>query len=162
RMARSRGGGIGHGGCDGGVAGAGAVVRRGWPAVHLSAQPVLHRRQQGRAPEPADGADTPLHPLPCDGRLPGPRPWLLPHAPRRTLDIYFIDVEGGAATLIVSPMGESILVDSGWRRDDDRDARRIHHVATQVAGLSRIDYAVTTHWHMDHYGGIGRLAEMIP
>lgn len=83
-------------------------------------------------------------------------------APQRSLDIYFIDVEGGAATLMVTPMGESILVDSGWRQDDDRDARRIHHVATQVAGLNRIDYAVTTHWHMDHYGGIGRLAEMIP
>jgi beta-lactamase superfamily II metal-dependent hydrolase len=83
-------------------------------------------------------------------------------APQRPLDIYFIDVEGGAATLMVTPLGESILVDSGWSGFEDRDARRIHQVATQVAGLKRIDHAVTTHWHMDHYGALGRLAEMIP
>jgi competence protein ComEC len=82
--------------------------------------------------------------------------------PAKPLDIYFIDVEGGAATLIVTPAGESLLIDSGWKRDDDRDAKRIHDVATRVAGLTRIDHMVTTHWHMDHYGGLGRLAEMIP
>jgi beta-lactamase superfamily II metal-dependent hydrolase len=80
----------------------------------------------------------------------------------KTLDIYFIDVEGGAATLVVTPAGESLLVDTGWKRDDDRDAKRIHDVATRVAGLTRIDHLVTTHWHMDHYGGLGRLAEMMP
>jgi competence protein ComEC len=82
-------------------------------------------------------------------------------APRRSLDIYFIDVEGGAATLIVTPVGESMLIDSGWKRDDDRDATRIYDVARR-AGLTRIDHVVTTHWHMDHYGGLGRLAEMLP
>ena len=78
------------------------------------------------------------------------------------LDVYFIDVEGGAATLIVTPGGESVLIDSGWQRDDDRDAKRIHEVATRAAGLSRIDHYVTTHWHRDHFGGIGRLAELMP
>src|SRR6185369_5487830 len=36
------------------------------------------------------------------------------NAAPRTLDIYFIDVEGGASTLIVTPLGESMLIDSGF------------------------------------------------
>ena len=52
------------------------------------------------------------------------------HAAPKGLDIYFIDVEGGAATLIVTPQGESLLIDSGWKRDDLRDAKRIHDTAT--------------------------------
>ncbi|MDX6405229.1 MAG: competence protein ComEC [Blastocatellia bacterium] len=78
----------------------------------------------------------------------------------RTLDIYFIDVEGGAATLIVTPTGESLLIDSGF--PGDRDAGRIAHVALEVAGLKQIDHYVTTHWHRDHVGGIPRLAQLIP
>jgi competence protein ComEC len=80
----------------------------------------------------------------------------------KTLDIYFIDVEGGAATLIVTPQRESLLMDCGWKRDDARDAKRIHQVATQAAGLSQIDYFVASHFHMDHYGSIGELSKLIP
>ena len=79
----------------------------------------------------------------------------------RMLDIYWIDVEGGGATLIVSPTGESLLVDTGWRKDD-RDAKRIHEVATKVAGLKKIDYLVITHFHADHVGGVGALSKLIP
>ncbi|MBI3664942.1 MAG: MBL fold metallo-hydrolase [Acidobacteria bacterium] len=86
---------------------------------------------------------------------------LLRAAPN-TLDIYYIDVEGGAATLIVTPAGESLLVDFGWRRADNRDAKRIYEVATRQAGLKKIDYALTTHFHMDHVGGLPALAKMIP
>ena len=78
----------------------------------------------------------------------------------KTLDIYFIDVEGGAATLIVTPLGESLLVDSG--NPGERDAGRIAHVALEVAGLKQIDHYITTHWHKDHVGGIPRLAQLIP
>ncbi len=73
----------------------------------------------------------------------------------RGLDIYFIDMVGGGATLIVTPERESILVDSG--QAIERDAGRIEHVVRDVAGLSRIDHVVTTHWHADHYGAIGPL-----
>src|SRR5688572_30913725 len=83
-------------------------------------------------------------------------------AARSSLDIYFIDVEGGAATLMVTPARESVLVDSGWPREDARDAKRIEHAARYVAGLSQIDHYVTTHWHTDHYGGIGDLARLMP
>ncbi len=78
----------------------------------------------------------------------------------RTLDFYFIDVEGGSATLIVTPLGESMLIDSGF--PEERDAQRIFHVAKNVAGLAQIDHYLTTHWHRDHVGGIGLLAKLIP
>ena len=68
-----------------------------------------------------------------------------------TLDVYWVDVEGGAATVVVTPAGESILVDTG--NPGTRDAGRIHKVATQVAGLKKIDHLITTHFHGDHYGG---------
>ena len=78
----------------------------------------------------------------------------------RTLDIYFIDVEGGAATMIVTPLGESMLIDSGFQ--EDRDAQRVLHVARDVAGLKQIDHYITTHWHRDHVGGITLLAKLFP
>ena len=78
----------------------------------------------------------------------------------KSLDIYFIDVEGGAATLIVTPTGESLLVDSGY--PGDRDAGRIAHVALEVAGLKQIDHCLITHWHRDHEGGVPALAKLIP
>jgi beta-lactamase superfamily II metal-dependent hydrolase len=78
----------------------------------------------------------------------------------KSLDIYFIDVEGGAATLIVTPTGESLLVDSGF--PGDRDAGRIAHVALEVAGLKQIDHCLITHWHRDHEGGVPALAKLIP
>jgi competence protein ComEC len=87
-------------------------------------------------------------------------PLTLTHATNRTLDIYFIDVEGGASTLIVTPLGESMLIDSGFA--EDRDAQRILHVAKDVAGLRQIDHYITTHWHRDHVGGVTLLAKIFP
>jgi beta-lactamase superfamily II metal-dependent hydrolase len=81
-------------------------------------------------------------------------------AATKTLDIYFVDVEGGAATLIVTPTGESLLIDSGF--PGDRDAGRIAHVALEVAHLKQIDHCVVTHWHRDHVGGVATLAKLIP
>jgi beta-lactamase superfamily II metal-dependent hydrolase len=80
----------------------------------------------------------------------------------QNLSIYYIDVEGGAATLLVTPAGESMLVDTGNPAPDDRDAKRIHQVATKQAGLTKIDYLLTTHFHRDHVGGLFALTKMIP
>ena len=79
-----------------------------------------------------------------------------------SLDIYFIDVEGGAATLLVTPEGESILIDSGNPGLNDRDPKRIARVAIEEAQLKHIDHYVTTHWHRDHYGGILTRTNFIP
>lgn len=76
------------------------------------------------------------------------------------LDIFWVDVEGGAATLLVTPAGESVLIDSG--NPGRRDADRIAQVATKAAGCQRIDYLITTHYHRDHYGGASTLATMLP
>jgi beta-lactamase superfamily II metal-dependent hydrolase len=78
----------------------------------------------------------------------------------KNLEIYFIDVEGGQATLIVTPRGESLLVDAGWPGYNGRDAGRIAETAKQ-AGLRRIDYVLNTHYHLDHVGGIPPLVERI-
>lgn len=77
-----------------------------------------------------------------------------------TLDIYWIDSEGGGSTLIVTPAGESVLIDSG--NPGARDAGRIYQTATEVAGLTRIDHYVTTHFHLDHFGGAAELAGKLP
>ena len=78
----------------------------------------------------------------------------------KTLDLYWIDSEGGGSTLIVTPEGESILVDTG--NPGGRDPQRIQQVATQVAGLKRIDHVVITHFHADHFGGLAELAALMP
>ena len=79
----------------------------------------------------------------------------------KPLEIFFIDVEGGQATLIVSPSGQSMLVDTGWPGYSNRDANRIA-VAAKKAGLKKIDYVFITHFHTDHVGGAKQLADRIP
>ena len=91
---------------------------------------------------------------------------------RQTLDIYFIDVEGGQSTLIVTPAGESFLIDTGYAGDGTfqskagdparaRDAQRIA-AAARDAGVTRIDYLLITHFHADHVGGVVELAQLLP
>ena len=78
-----------------------------------------------------------------------------------TLDVYFVDVEGGQATLIVSPSGQSMLIDAGWPGFNNRDADRIA-AAAKLAGIKQIDYFVATHYHTDHIGGVPQLAAKLP
>ena len=77
----------------------------------------------------------------------------------KNLEIYYIDVEGGQATLFVSPSGESLLVDTGF--PGDRDTGRIMD-AIKAAGLTQLDHLVSTHYHVDHIGGLQALAQLIP
>ncbi len=80
----------------------------------------------------------------------------------RTLDMYVIDVEGGNATLFVSPSRESLLIDTGNAGAAAvRDAGRILD-AIKDAGLQKIDHLIITHWHGDHFGGLAELAAKIP
>jgi len=89
-----------------------------------------------------------------------------------TLDIYFIDVEGGQSTLLVTPKRQSFLVDTGWPGNGTpgskpgdpaqaRDAKRIV-AAAQDAGIRQIDYLLITHFHTDHDGGAVELAQLMP
>ncbi len=79
----------------------------------------------------------------------------------RSLDIYFLDMVGGASTLIVTPLGESVLIDTGSLEPKHRDADRIIR-ACRYAGLKQIDYLITTHFDVDHYGAILEVSERIP
>ncbi len=85
----------------------------------------------------------------------------LARAQSGNLKIYWVDTEGGAATLIVTPSGQSLLADSGNAGADDRDAKRIFEAA-RAAGLKKIDFLLTTHFHSDHVGGAPALAKLIP
>src|SRR3989442_9570298 len=78
----------------------------------------------------------------------------------RTLDIYFIDVEGGQSTLIVTPAGQTLLIDTGYPGLNGRDPSRIM-AAVRHAPAARIDYLLITHFHEDHHGGAADLARRI-
>ncbi len=112
-------------------------------------------------------------------RMSGPRfapgfsAWLLPlglcvlsatavsiRAQAKHLLIYTIDVEGGQSTLIVSPTGASMLVDTGWGGNDGRDAKRIQ-AAMKDAGITKLDRVFITHFHTDHVGGVPNLVARV-
>jgi beta-lactamase superfamily II metal-dependent hydrolase len=91
-------------------------------------------------------------------------------ASAENLRIFFVDVEGGAATLIVTPTGQTLLIDAGYGpragraggpnilgRDPDRIL-----AAAREAGVTRLDYVLITHFHNDHVGGVPDLASKIP
>lgn len=79
----------------------------------------------------------------------------------KALQVYFVDVEGGQATLFVTPDGDSLLIDTGWPGNNGRDADRIV-AAAKDAGINKIDYVLITHYHDDHVGGVPQLAAKIP
>jgi len=81
--------------------------------------------------------------------------------PDGQLQVYFVDVEGGQATLFVTPAHQSLLIDTGWPGNDGRDANRIV-AAAKRAGISKIDYVLITHFHTDHGGGVPQLTARIP
>jgi len=80
---------------------------------------------------------------------------------QKALQIYFVDVEGGQATLFVTPEGKSLLIDTGWPGNNGRDANRIA-AAAKDAGIKKIDFVLITHYHDDHVGGAPQLAAKIP
>ena len=79
--------------------------------------------------------------------------------PAKTLQIYYVDTEGGQATLFVAPSGESLLVDVG--NPGGRDTDRLM-LALEDAGVKQIDHLVLTHYHGDHVGGLAEFAKRVP
>src|ERR1044071_379974 len=78
------------------------------------------------------------------------------------LEIYVVDVEGGNATLFLTPSGETVLIDTGnGGAQAARDAARIIEAAKD-AGVTKIDHLIFTHWHGDHFGGLQEVARQIP
>jgi len=87
-----------------------------------------------------------------------------------TLKIVSIDVEGGGGTLFVTPEGKSLLIDTGWpggagllpSPDGAKNSADRIAAAAKKLGLSKIDYLIITHYHMDHVGGAMELVKRIP
>ncbi len=86
---------------------------------------------------------------------------MLAGAQTKSLRVYFVDVDGGQATLFVTPAGKSLLIDTGWAGNDGLDAGRIV-AAAKDAGVTKIDYLLLTHYHADHLGGLPELMAKIP
>ncbi|MBV8808970.1 MAG: MBL fold metallo-hydrolase [Acidobacteriaceae bacterium] len=82
-------------------------------------------------------------------------------AAEKPLEIFFVDVEGGQATLFVTPAGQALLIDTGWGYNGFRDANRIA-AAAKMAHVKKIDYVLITHYHADHVGGVPQLVQKIP
>jgi competence protein ComEC len=95
----------------------------------------------------------------CLSVLSGITPFAAAASPK-SLQIYFVDVEGGQATLVVSPSGQSLLIDTGWPGYEGRDADRIL-AAVHQAGIKQLDYVLITHYHRDHVGGVPQLVDGI-
>lgn len=85
----------------------------------------------------------------------------LGQAAQKPLEIFFVDVEGGQATLFVTPEHQSLLIDTGWGYNGYRDANRIA-AAAKLAHLKKIDYVLITHYHADHAGGVPQLVKKVP
>jgi beta-lactamase superfamily II metal-dependent hydrolase len=78
-------------------------------------------------------------------------------AAAKPLEIYVVDVEGGKADIVVAPGGQTMLIDTGFANSVDR----IVEVAG-IAGVTKFDYLLTTHYHLDHVGGLVELVKRIP
>jgi len=78
-----------------------------------------------------------------------------------TLDIYFIDVEGGQSTLLVTPTGHSLLIDTGFEGFGERDPNRIL-AAAHNRNVTRLDTLLITHFHADHVGGAPQVMKRLP
>lgn len=85
----------------------------------------------------------------------------VPAAQGQKLEVYFIDVEGGQATLFVTPSGQSMLIDTGYPGFEDRDVKRVVGTIKQV-GLTKLDYFLVTHYHEDHVGNAAAIAAQVP
>lgn len=84
---------------------------------------------------------------------------LAQRGPAKPLDIYVVDTEGGKAALWVTPSGQSLLIDSG--NPGNRDLDRIMAAITE-AGVKQLDFLISTHYHVDHIGGMQELVKRIP
>ena len=79
----------------------------------------------------------------------------------KPLDVYFIDVEGGQATLFVTPSGQAMLIDTGYPGFEDRDVKRVVGTIKQ-AGVTKLDYFLATHYHDDHVGNASAIVQQVP
>jgi beta-lactamase superfamily II metal-dependent hydrolase len=73
------------------------------------------------------------------------------------LQLHFLDVGEGDATLLISPNGETVLFDNGVFRQCDKPLAYLHEL-----GVTRIDYQLVSHYHSDHIGCTAELYARLP
>ena len=91
-------------------------------------------------------------------------------AQQGTLKIVSVDVEGGGGTLFVTPEGKSLLMDTGWPSnygllpspDGAKNSAERIVAAARKLGVTKLDYVIITHFHMDHVGGVPDLVKLMP
>lgn len=98
--------------------------------------------------------------------------WMIAAVPASAagLKVVSVDVEGGAATLFLTPEGKSLLIDTGWPAgfgempspDGTQQAADRIVAAAKRLGIAKLDYVIVTHYHDDHSGGTAALVERIP
>ncbi|TYL39097.1 MBL fold metallo-hydrolase [Natronococcus pandeyae] len=71
------------------------------------------------------------------------------------LEIHHIDAGQADSTLLITPSGETILIDTGDWRQDGQEV--IDYLEAQ--DVDRIDHLVATHAHADHIGGHAAVIE---
>lgn len=70
------------------------------------------------------------------------------------LEVHSIDVGQGDSSLIISPSGQTMLVDAGeeeYSRNVIRHLKRSH--------IRHLDYIICTHFDSDHIGGVDKVIE---
>src|SRR5712692_10226169 len=70
---------------------------------------------------------------------------------------YLVDVGHGNAAFVISPSGETMLLDCG----PTRAANRIYNFMEQN-GIKKIDYLVVSHFEDDHMGAAPQLSKKVP
>lgn len=83
------------------------------------------------------------------------------HLRLRPLQAYFLCVGQGDATLIRTPHGRLVLIDTGGLRHYATGSRIIAPVLKYL-DRSRLDLLILTHWDYDHVGGTVSLAQQLP
>jgi len=85
------------------------------------------------------------------------------HGAGRYTDMNIISfyVDHGDAVFIDLPNGETLMIDTGTRQNNERYVVPFlkRHLPKIEAGNQRIDHIFITHWHYDHFQGLGSLLE---
>lgn len=75
-------------------------------------------------------------------------------------DLVFLDVGQGDCLFLSTPSGKAVLVDGGGSADYDTGVKTLLPYLLKN-GYSKVDMAIVTHLHQDHYGGIRTLSREI-
>lgn len=76
-------------------------------------------------------------------------------------DMVFVDVGQGDCIHLKTPSGKNVLIDGGGHADYDT-GKKILMPYLLKNGINKVDLALVTHLHQDHYGGIASLAGLMP